>query len=637
MLENTPTEASAEETKLKKKHAPHHRASAKKTTGASSPRTFNAEELNRSLSTIYRDADGAIPDMKKMNIKKTNSLFTIITWLLGLTLAGVMLAWAGFFWLSPGGSGNDELVKISLAGPTELTLNATSTYTITFQNNGTAPLRNVTFSLYYPKGFIYATSTPALKNTLHNEYARAVIAPGESGKIVITGKNYGAPGEQKSWRGFMNYTPDNFNSELQKAATLTTTLAASGVALSVSGPDKAIAGTEVAYSFIVNYARDFILPFELALVAPPNFVITSSTPAFTKNNIWNVLPEKNTAALNGDSSAIQFTLRGKFTENKDTPTPLKGVVTLPIGNDRLEIARAELAPEIIKNDLDFNVAINGSLTDFSSTLDDMLTITLHLKNTSADTLKNAVVNLVIDGPSAKRQSLLKWTEIVDQADGDVQGQQLDDTTRRGTITWNSKKIPALAKVKPNDEITIDLRLPIKDAKTFDPAAIKTPVIAISGNLAFVNQNDASESVSSKPIIITLNSNLKFENRDTVEKNSTGQDVHTIAWVLTNSFHPLKNITLTAVAYGDISVVTSSPSAGTLSYDPGTKQIAWAIAEMPESVDVLNSSFVLTLLKNNPTQNTLLSKVHLLADDEVTKQKIDLAGNEIAINEETPTP
>lgn len=624
MPENAPMETPKETDKPKKKRALRHRTFVKKTE-AGPVGAISAEELNTSLSAIYRDDSGAVPNMKKMNIKKPSPFITAASWLLGVVLAGAALAWAGFLWLAPGELGNNEPVKLSLTGPTELTLGATTTYTIAYQNSGAVPLKDVTLSLYYPKGFIFATSSPALKNALHNEYARAAVAPGESGTIVITGTNYGAPNEQKSWRVFMNYTPVNFLSELQKAATLTTTLASSGVALSISGPDKAVVGTEVAYSYSVSYDGGFALPLELSPVVPRNFIITSSTPALAKNNVWNIPPDK--AA--GDT--LHFIMRGKFTERSDAPAPLKGVLTLSIANDRLEIAGAELAPEIVKNDLDFNLAINGSLTDFASTLGDLLTISLRLKNTSADTIKNAVVKLTIDGPSAKRQSIMKWPEIADQADGEIQGQQLDDATRRGTITWNSRKIPALALVKPNDEITIDLRLPIKDAKTFDPAAIKTPAITVSGNLAFVSPAGATETVSSKPIVITLNSDLKFESRDAIEKNAEGQDVHNITWVLTNSVHPLKNISLTATAYGDVAVAISTPSAGALSYDPMTKQLVWTIAEMPESIDVLNSNFAITLLKNNPTQNTLLSKVHLLADDEITKQKINLAGDEIAIN------
>jgi len=62
-----------------------------------------------------------------------------------------------------------------------------------------------------------------------------------------------------------------------------------------------------------------------------------------------------------------------------------------------------------------------------------------------------------------------------------------------------------------------------------------------------------------------------------------------------------------------------------------QKIVWKIAEMPESVDVLNNGFTLTLNKKDPTQSLLLSKVHLTAEDTVTGKILDLAADEIGLN------
>ena len=52
--------------------------------------------------------------------------------------------------------------------------------------------------------------------------------------------------------------------------------------------------------------------------------------------------------------------------------------------------------------------------------------------------------------------------------------------------------------------------------------------------------------------------------------------------------------------------------------------------MPESVDVLSLPFTVTINKNNPTQNTLVSKVHVQAEDTVTGEKLDFLGDEISL-------
>jgi hypothetical protein len=87
-------------------------------------------------------------------------------------------------------------------------------------------------------------------------------------------------------------------------------------------------------------------------------------------------------------------------------------------------------------------------------------------------------------------------------------------------------------------------------------------------------------------------------------------------------------------FGDsASAVTSTPPAGTVTYDPSSKKITWTIPEMPDSVDVLAWPFTIMLTKKNPTQNTLVSKVTITAEDTVTGQTISLTGNEIGLASE----
>jgi hypothetical protein len=53
--------------------------------------------------------------------------------------------------------------------------------------------------------------------------------------------------------------------------------------------------------------------------------------------------------------------------------------------------------------------------------------------------------------------------------------------------------------------------------------------------------------------------------------------------------------------------------------------------MTDNTDVLVFPFSVTINKNNPTQDTLVSKVHVTADDTVSGKKLELLGNEISLN------
>ena len=133
-------------------------------------------------------------------------------------------------------------------------------------------------------------------------------------------------------------------------------------------------------------------------------------------------------------------------------------------------------------------------------------------------------------------------------------------------------------------------------------------------------------MAGNPINITLNSNLALDVRDSINDEND----HEISWVLTNDFHALKNLELSASLYGDISVTLGTAPAGEVKYDENEKKITWAIPEMPESVDTLALPFTVKINAKNPTQNTLVSKIRVKALDAVTNQTIEFMGDEVGV-------
>jgi hypothetical protein len=55
--------------------------------------------------------------------------------------------------------------------------------------------------------------------------------------------------------------------------------------------------------------------------------------------------------------------------------------------------------------------------------------------------------------------------------------------------------------------------------------------------------------------------------------------------------------------------------------------------MPESVDVLALPFTVKIKTANPTQNTLISKVKVKADDTVSGKTMEFMGDEIPMKAE----
>lgn len=580
------------------------------------------KDIENCLTNIYQDENGEMPNMKRMAIKKSGSFgrFVSVVFMVGIVAA--VLAWAGFFFL-PSTNITSDQIDISIDGPNSVSIGATTTYQITYSNQQENDLNNVTLNLYYPEGFVYTGSSLQPQNAGHNEWKIGTVDHGTEKTLTITGKYFGAVNDQKSWRAFFNYTPSNFNSELQKITTKVVTITDSPYHVSMTGPDQIAVGADAIYVFHAITDKTSGQPLLLSPVLPTNFQLASSSPALDKNYRWNV---------NFTSSTdVMFSLKGKFKDSTVTTNGIKAILYLPLAaqNQLFQVASTEIKPTITKNDVTFATAINGKLVDFTTKPDEKLNITINFKNTSQTEIKNASLVLSLEGPSVKHQSALSWSEIKDSHNGDIVGEQLNDTIRRGQITWTSKKIPALGSIKPNDTVTIDLSIPVKDTRDFDFSSAKENTIKVNTSLSYVDSGQ-TKTLAASPLTLIIASDLAFKGKDTVSTNSQGKEEHLISWTLTNNLHDLKNITVTANAYGDTTYLVGAASSGTADYNPSTKKLTWTIPSMPESVDVATNNFTLVLGTKNPTQNTLLSKVSVQATDVVTNQTITLEGSEIGL-------
>ena len=600
-------------------------------------------KMVKQLTQIYQDTEGRLPDMKKIKIKKNRpgfKIFFIILLVGGLLSAA---AWAGFFLMPNDKKFSQDQIKLRIDGPQNVISGTATTYKISYENNQSLALKQVTLNIQYPEGFVFVSSSVASKNSGHTEWQLDEIGAHKKKELTITGLTYGSLNQKQSWRVFLKYKPENFGSELQKASFLDVTVAQSPFSLTINGPSKTIIGNAAEYVFIVKKEEaSQITKMELKPSWPQNFFITSSSPALSKDYKWIIEPNKTTSSPTGAPDGTwTFKITGKFSSAaSETPSQnggsansgeISGALLTTTNNNAFALANAKAVTELTQNDLDFNLAINGSLTNFSSQPGGSLNITVALKNQSADAIKNVSLKLTLDAPSAKRQSLLDWSKIQDQFDGDIRGIQISDTLRRGEIVWSKTKIPELAKINKDREISIDVQLPIKDASSFNLSDLgNSAQITALAEVSFTDTANVSHTYSSNQIIITVNSDLKFEARDSASADGVQ---HQVTWVLTNNFHPLKNLILSADVYGDVKVELPSPTpAGEVRFDTATKKITWTIPEMPEGVDVLALPIAIALNKLNPTQKLLVSKTHVQAEDTVTGEKLDFMGEEVGLNE-----
>jgi len=583
----------------------------------------NSKEVQKFLEDIYESKKGK-SNFNDLKMKKRHPFLKFIFSLLFLGAIFTAIAWVGFLTFYQGGGFKEENLKLEITGAKEINLGEELTYIISYENKQGVGLENAVLTAKYPAGFEYLSASIAPANG-NNEWDLGELDGNEEGEIQIKGKMYGNLKEEQSWRVFLNYSPENFESELQTVATLRTQIKNSPFKLLVEGPDVGIVGNDVQYKFKLEKIEEPPAGlYELTVDYPENFYLTEAEPELNDNNSWEI-DFRNTTST---PEFLEFSAVGSFSDSEEKVLEIEANLNLIASNEKIfSIAKQTVKTEITDNDLGFSLAINGSLKKISIQPDELLNISLKMENTSGETFKDTEVKLLLDAPSVSKENMLDWAQINDPSDGDIQGIQLDENTRRGQIVWNSRHLPALAKVEPGDKIMIDINLPIKNYDEISLGELEKYTINASGEISY-DINDKEKIISSNPISIVVNSDLDFERRDQVAGNT-----HQISWILTNHFHPLKNIKVSADIYGNIEFTAPDPEempGGALNYNQESQRLVWEIEEMPLQVDVLALPFTINLKTTDPTQEVLMAKVKIEAEDTATGEIITFLGEEILL-------
>ena len=585
------------------------------------------EKIGKELEEIYRNGDGTMPDMADFEQKPRHSLrraFLIL--LLAFGFLGAV-AWAGFFVLDSTARFQESDVILEIEGEKEVKAGGLVHYRLRYYNDQKISLTKANIKVRYPAGFVFKESSIPSINAANDEWAIGAIDSGHSGYVDIYGYLFGNINQDQSLRVFLNYFPSNFSSEFQKVATFTSKTSISPIILSVDAPNEIVTGNEV--EFIINLSKPEEPVRNLAVVMEPggNFNKISSEPASNKGKSYEwgleeIVEEqkikiKGTFNPNEEKAVIRFSLLA-FRNDKQQESYLWQEYTLELS--------------VLKTEMSANLAINGTMNDFSVKPGETLNTSIALKNAGDTALKNLQVRLIFETPSFNNRSLFNWQKLNDAADGEITGEQVNEQTRRGIIAWTKKHLPVLNKLEPGKEINIDLSVPLKDSADLDLTQFTSSFITAFAEIKYSN-GEGEKLISTVPIKMTINSDLEFTVRDEISENSQNQDVHKVTWILNNTFHELKAVEISADLYGDIVWQEGSllVPAGVANFDQTTKKLIWQVDLMPVSVDVLALQFAVAIRNKNPSQANLTSKVSVKAIDAVTGQEIILAGEEILLN------
>lgn len=597
--------------------------------------------LDPELMKLYRDGNGRMPDISRLQIHRNNWLKRLALWLIvvgGLTLGGV---WMGNAWLTGGRDQENDSIQITIGAPLELASGDAVTYALTYQNLDRHPLRDVELTLRYPEGFTFREAQPAPGNQYQNTWQLGDLAVNGRGMIRVTGTMVGVVGNIKTLSGTVSYRPDNFNANFLDEFSQSSQITSSILTLKISGPERAVVDRAVEY--VVQSANTSDKPYEAVLVQvtyPDGFVFRQSDPnpkppppsagGFTglvvkqPNSTWYF------SRLDGQANAT-ITITGGYPAGNPAAAVREQTFAAQIGfldeTGTLSLQQEQrMTTTLLQPNLQLSAIINGNSTDQPVNFGEVLNYRIVYKNLGQESLSDLTVSANI------ASKVVDWETLSDKNLGERDG---------GTIRWDKDSIAGLALVPPLGEGTIDFSIQLKAADALPAESVDFGTVsAISAVIGNVDGLPAQLAVAAIPVTNTVNTSLELraEGRYFDDDNlavGSGplppvvgeKTMFRIYWSLANSLHEVKDVAITTKLSPDVSwegkVLSST---GQIGYNETDRVVTWAIANVApkRTHDDVNGWFDISVTPKSDQVGKLLlltSETNLTATDGLTNARI----------------
>lgn len=536
----------------------------------------SSREVRQDLRTIYTRG-GNVPDLTRLERRQAGGFSSLLVKLIIILGSVSVLAWGGFFLFSKGLFHDDETLTITVEGPQDVKSGEEATFTFRYENTGEVPIAALAMQLQVPEAFHLFTSVP--ESSEPRIWTIGALSPKSDGAISVTGVFLAEVPSSQRIQGLFTYKPANFNSDFQDIASHSVEIKDSVLALSFTGPEKALAGDESEYVVNVqNMGSDPVFNMRVVPAIPKDFTLLESSPALTDGQTYWTIPTLDP----GELSAI--TIKGSFTSTASGEQKVGAAVGFVDQDLFLPQATEEVSTDVLGGSVAFSVIVNGSNQNQSAQLGETLRLSIDYANKSAEPVKDLEFELSVATEGGEGVPI-KWSSA-----------NLGNGARAGnTITWNSSNVDGLDRLNPESSSVIDVGLPIVANLDEDDADSFT--INVTLTVGSVGSVASTRTIESTPIVISINSDASASARARYYNNEgvaigegplpprVGQTTgYRVYWEVNNSLHALENVRMSTTLPADVAWLESSDtSIGTLLYNSTTRQITWNIIKLPTEV------------------------------------------------------
>lgn len=443
--------------------------------GTGVPRRDREEAVSR----IYRDNDGKLPDFTRLDRRPpTWRRWAVGGGLLLLALLAVA-AWASFLIFKPYTTVSGGNVAVRIDAPPTATIGQEIAYRITVANDDRVPLAQAAVELRLPEDFAVTAADPPPDDARGFRWTLGTIPANSKRAVELRGRLYGTPNQEVRIEATAVYRPANFNADFQSPATATTVLGVSPITLTIDGPTEAVPGESVTYTLAYEHTGELAVPeTAITLEVPRTFVLTTAAPERSRTDelLWNL------GALQPKAKGT-ITVTGTFRSGAKEPHRLRAIAAMePVPGHRLALSQPEHVTAVLGGDAVITATVNDQTNGMDAPPGSALRFRIAVRNDGELELRSLTMWAILEATSVAERSILNFGAIQDPANGITVGEQLAPGLRRGTITWTSKEIPALAALPPGEQRQFDFTIPIHNAETLPgfPATGRIQFVAMVG-------------------------------------------------------------------------------------------------------------------------------------------------------------
>ncbi len=583
-------------------HKKHKMTPATKEASLEAEERRHERDVERGLSTIYRDEKGDMPDLSSFDpIVSRWRRYVFIGVLIAIALL-VAAAWAGFSVFRPFRGFSGQALVLSIEGPEKVSLGQETTYFVNYRNETAEPIAAADLRLSFPSDFTVSSFEPPATSEGRVWKIGSVPVDGH-GTIKVKGVFTGALGTVTAIQVVGTYRPASFNSEFEALATKSLNYSDSVLQGMLFVPAKVLPGdrTNIAYA-IRNTGTDALRDLVIRVTVPEGFVIDSASSV-------KVMIE---------GRVMQFQL-GSLAANASTTASVRGAFASGVSGEAHVIAEVgrlnaegmflpaqhtETSFSVLAGDLSLKLVMNGQDVDTSIHYGDALHFSIGYENTAAEDLQDVQLRFHVEAVTTtnKVPFLVDWSRMEDSAHG---------VRRDQDIRWTKEQIIALGRLPSHEDGSIDVALQaLPSASGTAGLAVRAYVEATIGS---VGGTAVHRVVRSSPLLIRylsdahLSAEARYYSEEGVPLGTgplpplVGQTTtYRIRWDLDKTFGELKDMTVKATIPKNVTWKGSvQVGAGELLYDASTRSVRWNLNRVPEHVNETAVEFSVSL---TPTES-----------------------------------